>query len=104
MDPQRREALSGLALALAAGLCLAWPPEVHPLSGFGAGLLLALGIVVSPHSFPRMPLFVGLALVAFNLVTSAAPGRGVDVAVRLALGVLTFALATRAGEYGTSTS
>ncbi len=88
-----RAALPGVALAVAVGLSLAFPPDVHPEAGVAIALLLLAGLALA-RRWPRGgPVLLGLSVVLFNLAVSLAPGRTVVALTRLALPVAAAALA-----------
>ncbi|UCF67320.1 MAG: O-antigen ligase family protein [Acidobacteriota bacterium] len=80
---ERCISLAGALLAVAAGLALGLPPEVHPESGPLIALLLAGAAAVSP--LRAVPLAVALLVVGLQLAVTLAPGRTIETLSRLAL-------------------
>lgn len=72
-------------LAVAAGLALALPPEVHPETGPLVALLLAGAALACRARLALVPLAAAVLFLAFNLGITSAPARTVGVAADLAL-------------------
>lgn len=93
--PPRRDVAAAASLAAASALALGLPPEVHPETGPIVAALLALGHVAAGARLRIGPVVLAFAIVALNLATSLAPGRGVETVARLGLGLGALALAAR---------
>ncbi len=88
--PAARGGLRAALVAVAAGLALGLPPEVHPLSGVLLALLLAAALWAARPGPSPSSVLPALALGGFQLAISLAPGRSLGVLSGWALAFAAF--------------
>ncbi|MBP7146983.1 MAG: O-antigen ligase family protein [Acidobacteria bacterium] len=90
-----RADIAAACLAIAAGLAIALPPEVHPESGPALALLLAAGLLACGTLSRLGPVLAAFGLALFNVAASFAPGRTAETLMRATLAAAAFYLAVR---------
>ncbi len=97
--PRRRD-VAGAFLAVAAALALAFPPVVHPESGFAVAVLLAAGLAAVARGVTGPGLGLVLAFGGYALAITVSPGRTLETLLRFALPVAVFPLAASVAARG----